>query len=103
MKDVLDTSLSTRRAEPAPDNTPPSDADMQPLSPDDLRQTLADALAGTRSRRVLLIHPDYSRNDYCPLLVPLLYDRLRAGGLERLDTLNAGGTHRAMRADELHA
>ena len=73
------------------------------LTPDDLRRLLATALADTRVRRVLLIHPDYSRNDFCPLLVPLLYDQLRAHGLERLDTLNAGGTHRAMSAEELHA
>ena len=73
------------------------------LTPDTLRQTLADALADTRARRVLLIHPEYSRNDFCPLLVPLLYEHLRNSGLERLDTLNAGGTHRAMSAAELHA
>jgi nickel-dependent lactate racemase len=73
------------------------------LSPDDLRRTLADALAGTHARRILLIHPDYSRNDFCALLVPLLYDQLRDRGLERLDTLNAGGTHRAMSAEELRA
>ena len=72
------------------------------LTPDTLRHTLAVALADTRARRVLLIHPDYSRNDFCALLVPILYDQLRLHGLERLDTLNAGGTHRAMRADELH-
>src|SRR5262249_48594780 len=56
-----------------------------------------------RPRRVLLLHPDYSRNDFSHLVCPLLYEALSARGLERLDTLNASGTHRPMTDAELHA
>ena len=52
-------------------------------------------------RKVLVIHPDYSRNDYTHLLVPLLYQALLSQGLEQIDFLNAGGTHRAMTREEL--
>ena len=54
-----------------------------------------------RVRRVLLIHPDYSRHDFSHLVSPMLYHALEMRGLERLDTLNAGGTHRAMSSEEL--
>src|SRR3954471_23921696 len=76
-----------------------------PLHLDDLRDALRRALAGcaVRPRRVLLIHPDYSRNDFTHLVAPLLHDLLAERGLERLDTLNASGTHRAMTRDELAA
>lgn len=76
-----------------------------PLHLDDLRDTLRRALSAcdVRPRRVLLIHPDYSRNDFTHLVAPLLHDLLAERGLERLDTLNASGTHRAMTRDELAA
>src|SRR3954453_9522977 len=76
-----------------------------PLHLDDLRDSLRRALAGcaVRPRRVLLIHPDYSRNDFSHLVAPLLHDLLAERGLERLDALNASGTHRPMAQDELRA
>ncbi len=67
----------------------------------DLRSVLEAALAGHRPRRVLLIHPDYSRNDFSHVVAPLLFDILGPRGLERLDALNAAGTHRRMTDDEL--
>ncbi len=74
-----------------------------PLSIEQLRSILTSALAacGSRFRRVLLIHPDYSRNDFSHLVGPLLYDVLYDRGLEQLDGLNASGTHRPMTANEL--
>jgi nickel-dependent lactate racemase len=54
-------------------------------------------------KRVLLIHPDYSRHDFSDRVVPQLYQSLKKRGLERLDTLNAGGTHRAMDGAELES
>jgi lactate racemase len=74
-----------------------------PLSTDQLRSTLAAALSacGRSFRRVLLVHPDYSRNDFSHLVAPLLHDLLRERGLERLDGLNASGTHRPMNREEL--
>lgn len=74
-----------------------------PLSTEQLRAAIADALSacGRSFRRVLLVHPDYSRNDFSHLVAPLLYDLLRERGLERLDGLNASGTHRPMTPMEL--
>jgi len=73
------------------------------LSHQHLQEIVGRALAscGGPLRRVLVIHPDYSRNDFTHLLAPILYDALSARGLERLDTLNAGGTHRPMTEAEL--
>src|SRR5436190_4487718 len=74
----------------------------QPLSDEQLHDALRRAVAECgRPRRVLVIHPDYSRNDFTHLVVPALHDLLRERGLERLDTLNAAGTHRRMTAEEL--
>ena len=74
----------------------------QSLTRDDLQRIVAETVAGLpRVNRVLLLHPDYSRHDFCSKLVPLIYEELCAKGLERLDTLNAPGTHRPMSAAEL--
>jgi len=51
--------------------------------------------------RALLIHPDYSRNDFSDSIVPIIYSALSTAGLKRLDTLNAGGTHRPMTEQEI--
>ncbi|MFO0842948.1 MAG: lactate racemase domain-containing protein [Gemmataceae bacterium] len=76
---------------------------LPPLSTDQLRLALTAALSacGGSFRRVLLIHPDYSRNDFSHLVAPLLHDLLRERGLERIDGLNASGTHRPMSQAEL--
>jgi nickel-dependent lactate racemase len=72
------------------------------ITTDELRSILEAALAPLGSvRRVLLVHPDYSRNDFSDRVVPLVRDLLVARGLVTLDTLNAGGTHRPMTPDEL--
>jgi nickel-dependent lactate racemase len=69
----------------------------------ELRSVVEQALAQHKGnlRRVLLIHPDYSRNDFTHLVAPMLHELLLKRGLERLDTLNAAGTHRRMADDEL--
>jgi lactate racemase len=54
-----------------------------------------------RVRRVLLIHPDYSRHDFTEVIAPMIYRALEEKGLEQLDTLNASGTHREMSEAEL--
>ena len=69
---------------------------------DQVKNTVFESLKNiSKAKKVLLIHPDYSRNDYTHLLTPLLYDCLLEKGLEEFDTLNAGGTHRAMTESEL--
>jgi nickel-dependent lactate racemase len=73
------------------------------MTHEQLRATIESALAacGRSFRRALLIHPDYSRNDFSHLAAPLLHDLLAERGLERLDALNASGTHRPMTQAEL--
>src|SRR5262245_10230499 len=73
------------------------------LTADHIRDVVAHTLqaCAARVRRALLIHPDYSRNDFTHLIAPAVHDLLTAHGLERLDTLNAAGTHRRMSQGEL--
>jgi nickel-dependent lactate racemase len=52
-------------------------------------------------KRVLLIHPDYTRTDFSNKLVPLIYQELKSKGMEKIDSLNAGGTHREMTEIEI--
>jgi len=52
-------------------------------------------------RKVLLIHPDYSRVDFTDRLVPILYRELKKKNLIQIDSLNAGGTHRKMTDQEI--
>ena len=72
------------------------------LSNEELSEVVSetlDALPAIRS--ALVIHPDYSRHDFSDSLTPILYRELAQRGLKRLDTLNAGGTHRKMTRAEL--
>ena len=52
-------------------------------------------------KKVLLIHPDYTRTDFSHKLVPLIYRELKSKGMEEIDSLNAGGTHREMTEIEI--
>jgi len=52
-------------------------------------------------KRVLLIHPDYTRTDFTDRLVPLIYQELKSKGMSQIDSLNAGGTHREMTEIEI--
>lgn len=52
-------------------------------------------------KKVLLIHPDYTRIDFSDKLVPLIYQELKSKGMEKIDSLNAGGTHREMTEIEI--
>jgi len=52
-------------------------------------------------KKVLLIHPDYTRTDFSNKLVPLIYGELKNKGMTQIDSLNAGGTHREMTEIEI--
>jgi len=52
-------------------------------------------------KKVLLIHPDYTRTDFSDKLVTLIYQELKNKGMTRIDSLNAGGTHREMTEIEI--
>ncbi len=65
---------------------------------DMVRETLKDF---NHVRKVLLIHPDYSRVDFTDRLVPIIYRELKKKGMVLIDSLNAGGTHRKMTDQEI--
>jgi nickel-dependent lactate racemase len=54
-------------------------------------------------KKVLLIHPDYTRTDFTDKLIPLIYQELKNKGMTKIDSLNAGGTHRAMTEEEIRS
>jgi len=54
-------------------------------------------------KKVLLIHPDYTRTDFTNKLIPLIYQELKNKGMTKIDSLNAGGTHRAMAEKEIRS
>ena len=51
-------------------------------------------------KKVLVIHPDYTRIDFTNKLVPIILRELENKGALKIDFLNAGGTHRKMTRDE---
>ena len=54
-------------------------------------------------KKVLLIHPDYTRTDFTDKLIPPIYQELKNKGMAKIDSLNAGGTHRAMAEEEIRS
>lgn len=56
--------------------------------------TLGDA------KKILVIHPDYTRTDFTDKIVPLVVEKLRKAGVKKIDFLNAAGTHRKMAESE---
>jgi len=51
-------------------------------------------------KSVLVIFPDYTRIDFTDRIAPLIIKRFCSKKMERIDFLNAGGTHRAMNDSE---
>ena len=51
-------------------------------------------------KKVLIIHPDYTRIDFTNKLVPIILRELENKGASKIDFLNAGGTHRKMTGRE---
>ena len=48
------------------------------------------------TKKILVIHPDYTRVDFTDKIVSILLENLKARCTEKFDFLNAGGTHREM-------
>jgi len=72
------------------------------LTEKQLGEMVKKSLQGfTHPKKVLLIHPDYTRTDFSDKLVPLIYQELKGKGVKQVDFLNAGGTHRAMTIEEI--
>jgi len=69
-----------------------------------LEGIVKESLRGFKSvKKVLLIHPDYTRTDFTNKLIPLIYQELKSKGIKQIDSLNAGGTHRAMAKEEIRS
>jgi len=66
-----------------------------------LSEFIEGVLPDRKLEKVLLIHPDYTRQDFSDRLVPLVFKELKKRGLKVLHTLNASGTHRAMSEEEI--
>ena len=74
------------------------------LTEEQLKEIVKESLKDFSSvKKVLLIHPDYTRTDFSDKLVPLIYQELKSKGMKHIDSLNAGGTHRAMTEEEIRS
>jgi len=74
------------------------------LTGNELNGVVSETLKGFRRvKKVLLIHPDYTRRDFSHRLVPLIYRELKSKGMQEIHSLNASGTHRRMREEEICA
>jgi len=72
------------------------------LTEEQLKEIVKESLKDFSSvKKILLIHPDYTRTDFTNKLVPLIYQELINEGTKQIDCLNAGGTHRAMTEEEI--
>ncbi|GAH03525.1 unnamed protein product, partial [marine sediment metagenome] len=72
------------------------------LTDDELNEVVRGTLRGFRNiGKILLIHSDYTRRDFSHRLVPLIYRELKSRGMKEICSLNAGGTHRKMKEDEI--
>ena len=72
------------------------------LNEEDIEELLDQVLQDVgKVKRVLLIHPDYTRHDFTDMIVPKLLRMLRGKGLKEFHTLNASGTHRGMKIEEI--
>jgi len=71
------------------------------LSDSDIDNFLADIYREIGSvKKILIIHPDYTRVDFTDKIVPTITGELRDSGTVAIDFLNAGGTHRKMSEGE---
>jgi nickel-dependent lactate racemase len=67
-----------------------------------LQEIVKESLKDFNSvKKVLLIHPDYTRTDFSDKIIPLIYKELKKKGMSQIDSLNAGGTHREMTEIEI--
>lgn len=72
------------------------------LKDEQLEKIVKESLKDFSSvKKVLLIHPDYTRIDFSNRLVPLICRELKNREINQIDFLNAGGTHRAMTTEEI--
>jgi len=74
------------------------------LTDEQLEEIVKEGLKDFSSaKKVLLIHPDYTRTDFTDKLIPFIYKELKNKGMSQIDSLNAGGTHREMTEEEIRS
>lgn len=72
------------------------------LTEEQLGEIIKESLKDFNSvKKVLLIHPDYTRTDFSDKIIPLIYKELKNKRMSQIDSLNAGGTHREMTEIEI--
>ena len=72
------------------------------LSDKDLNTFLYNILNKMKDvKKILIIHPDYTRVDFTDKIVPVIVKYLKVSGTKKIDFLNAGGTHRKMSEAEI--
>ncbi len=72
------------------------------LTEEQIKEIVKESLKNFFSvKKVLLIHPDYTRTDFTDKLIPFIYQELKNKGMTQIDSLNAGGTHREMTEKEI--
>ena len=72
------------------------------LTEEQLKEIVKESLKDFSSvKKVLLIHPDYTRTDFSDKIIPLIYKELKNKGMSQIDSLNASGTHREMTEIEI--
>ena len=74
------------------------------LTEEQLEGIVRESLKDFKSvKKVLLVHPDYTRTDFSDKLIPLIYKELKNKRTKQIDFLNASGTHRAMTEEEIRS
>ena len=74
------------------------------LTEEQLEEIVKESLKDFNAvKKVLLIHPDYTRTDFTDKLISPIYQELKNKGLKQIDSLNAGGTHRPMTEEEIRS
>ena len=61
------------------------------LTDKQLEEIVKESLKNFNSvKKVLLIHPDYTRTDFTDKLIPFIYKELKDKVMNQIDSLNAG-------------
>jgi len=72
-----------------------------PLTEEKIKEGLSKLVEDLgKVKKVLVVHTDYTRVDFTHLVAKNLYRFLLERGLKEFHTLNASGTHRAMKIEE---
>ncbi len=75
--------------------------DLNGIDKNSLKEFVVSFLDSIKlAKKVLIVFPDYTREDFTGQLAPVIIRNLRKKGCLAIDFLNAGGTHRKMTEEE---